>query len=183
MSKTKTPPAPKPAALTDKELAARNDAALARVEAMDDPEKLRNLMANADRMNVAPVRDAAFRRLALVQTADTSEAEPGTLDHDALQTIFAYEQLVREQLGKAKRMTRSRMKMTKSGAANALADFPKATEDFTAFDTLRERGLEDLTGEAVILRHPDAFDQPTRDAAQARLDAAPAEPAVENTTA
>lgn len=179
MSKSKKPPAPKPAALTEKELAARNDAALARVETMDDVEKLRNLMANAERMGVTPVRDAAFRRLAEVQTGDTTELEPGTLDHDAMQTIFAYEQLVREELGKAKRLTRTRMKMTKSGTANALADFPKATEDYTAFETLRARGMEDLTSEAVILRHEGDFDKPTRDAAQDRLDAPAPEPVAE----
>ncbi|CTQ48780.1 hypothetical protein [Jannaschia donghaensis] len=173
MSKSKTPPpAPKPAALTDKELAARNDAALARVESMDDVDKLRNLMANADRMGVPPVRDAALRRLALVQTDDTTDVEPGTLEHDTFQTIFAYEQLVREELGKAKRLTRTRMKMTKSGAANALTDFPTATADYTAFDTLIARGLQDMTSEAVILRHPDGFDDATRDAATARLNAA-----------
>ena len=169
MSKAKTPPASKPAAMTDKELAARNDAALARVAEMDDVDKLRNLMANADRMGVAPVRDAAFRRLALVQT----EGEPGTIEHDTLQTIHAYEQLVREELGKSKRLTRTRMKLTKSGAANALADLPATTADYAAFETLKARGLDDLTGEAVILRHPDAFDAETRDAAQARLDAEP----------
>lgn len=175
MKKTNTPPAPK-STLTDKEQAARNDAALARVDAMDDVDKLRNLMANADRMGVTPVRDAAFRRLALILTDTTTEVEPGTLEHDTYQTIFAYEQLVREELGKAKRLTRTRMKFTKTGAATALNDFAKATEDYAAFDTLRARGLDDMTGEAVILRHPDTFDQATRDAAQARLDAAQATP-------
>ncbi|SDZ23416.1 hypothetical protein SAMN05444004_10861 [Jannaschia faecimaris] len=172
MKKTKSPPAPKPAALTEKELAARNDAALARVDGMEDLEKLRNLMANADRMGVMPVRDAAFRRLALIQT----EGEPGTIEYDALQTIFAYEQLVREELGKAKRLTRTRMKLTKSGAVNALSDFPTATAEYSAFDTLIARGLQDLTGEAVILRHADDFDSATRDKAEARLEAAKAVP-------
>ncbi|UWQ19503.1 hypothetical protein K3551_08235 [Jannaschia sp. M317] len=156
--------------MTEKELAARNAAALARVDAMDEPEKLRNLMANADRMGVTPVRDAAFRRLALIQT----EGEPGSLEHDFTQTIFAYEQLVREELGKAKRLTKTRMAMTKSGAAKALSGFAKATEDYTAFDTLMARGLDDMTGEAVILRHPDAFDLAIRDAATARLAASEA---------
>ncbi len=171
MKKSKSPPA-KPAAMTEKELAARNDAALSRVGAMDDPDKLRNLMANADRMGVTPVRDAAFRRLALVQT----EGEPGTIEHDTLQTVFAYEQLIREELGKAKRLTRTRTKLTKSGAVNALTDMPTTTADYAAFDTLVTRGLEDLTGEAVILRHGEAFDDATRDAATARLEAAQTAP-------
>ena len=168
MKKSTTPPAPKPAALSAKDLAARNDAALSRVESMDDPDKLRNLMSNADRMGVFPVRDAAFRRLALIQT----EAEAGTIEHDFLQTIFAYEQLVREELGKPKRLTKTRMKMTKTGPVKALETFASVTDEYAAFDTLIARGLQDMTGEAVILRHPDDFDLKTRDAATARLKAA-----------
>lgn len=179
MKKTNAPPAPKSAALTEKELEARNASALSSVAQMDDPTKLRNLMANAERIGVPLVRDAAFRRLAMIQT----DGEPGSIEHDTLQTIFAYEQLVREELGKAKRLTRTRTKLTKSGAATALADFPKATEAYSAFETLRARGMEDLTSEAVILRNPDAFDQATRDAAQSRLNAAPEDPATEDTTA
>ena len=78
MKKSKTVTPPKPAALTDKELAARNDAALARVDIMEDPDKLRNLMANADRMGVEKVRDAAFRRLTTV----LANGEPGSVEHD-----------------------------------------------------------------------------------------------------
>ncbi|MGB3555654.1 MAG: hypothetical protein WBA25_13545 [Jannaschia sp.] len=177
MSKAKTPARAKPAALTEKEVAARNGAALARVAEMDDPEKLRNLMANAERMGVFPVRDAAFRRLALVQT----EEEPDTIEHDLMMTVHAYEQLLREELGKAKRLTKTRMKMTKSGAAKALAAFPEVTAEWGAFDELITRGQSDLTGEAVILRHPDAVDEAVRDAAAARLEDAQTAPEPEPT--
>lgn len=180
MKKTKSPPAPKSAAMTAEQVASRNAAALARVADMDEPEKLRNLMANADRMGVMPVRDAAFRRLALIQTdaaLELREEAADEMEHDFTQTIFAYEQLVREELGKAKRLTKTRMAMTKSGAAKALTGFAAATSDYTAFATLTERGLSDMTGEAVILRHPAAFDLATRDAATARLTEAGVDPA------
>ncbi|MGB3408224.1 MAG: hypothetical protein WBA67_12100 [Jannaschia sp.] len=182
MKTSKSPPAPKPATLTETEVADRNAAALARVDAMDDVDKLRNLMANADRMGVAPVRDAAFRRLALIQTeatVDAAEQAPDAMERDFLRTIFAYEQLVREELGKAKRLTKTRMKMTKTGPVKALESFASVTDEYSAFKTLIARGLEDLTGEAVILRYPDAFDAATRDAATARLETAQTEPAPE----
>ena len=39
------------------------------------------------------------------------------------------------------------------------------------------RGWSDMTGEAVILRHADAFDEPVRKAAMARLEGAGVDPA------
>ncbi len=175
MKKSKAQAAPAPKALSDKEVGERNRAALARVEEMDDPEKLRNLMANAGRMGVAPVEEAAFRRLALVQTvAQTEDADiaPDSIEYDLWQTIFAHEQLLREERGKAVRLTKTRTRLTKSGAVKALETFADATADQAGFDTLMARGWSDLTGEAVILRHPDVFDDATRDAAAARLEAA-----------
>ena len=179
MSKSKAQAAPAPKKLTDKEVSERNHAALARVAEMDDPDKLRNLLANAARMGVAPVEEAAFRRLALVQT-EAGEAEAGSVEHDFLQTIFAFEQLLREERGKAVRLTKTRTKFTKSGAIKALESFAEVTGEMTGFDTLMARGLSDMTGEAVILRHPDDFDAATRDAATARLDAAKAGMATED---
>ena len=178
MKKSKSPAKPVPKAMTDKEVAARDSAALARVETMDDPDKLRNLMANAERMGVMPVRDAAFRRLAVVQTEEAkSDAEPGSVEYDFWQTIFAFEQLLKDERGKAVRLTKTRTKVTRNGVVKALSDFADVTADLSGFDTLMARGMPELTGEAVILRHPDDFDEATRDAAKARLEGAGVDPA------
>lgn len=171
MKKTKKPPAP--AGLTDAQVAARNAAALDRVEDMEEPEKLRALIANAARMGVLPVRDAAFRRLALIQT----EGEPGTVEHDFWLTVHAFEEVLKEDRGKAVRMTPTRQKIARIGAVRTLADFVNAPSESRGFELLVERNLPDMTGEAVILRHPDDFDEATRDAANARLTAAGVDPA------
>lgn len=179
MKKSKAQNAPAPKTLSEKEISERNHAALDRVAEMDDPDKLRNLMLNAERMGVDTVREAAFRRLALVQTdvqTGASDTEAGSTEYDLWQTIFAYEQLLREDRGKAVRLTKTRTKLTKSGAVKALETFADATDDTGSFDTLVARGWSDMTGEAVILRHADNFDAATRDAAFARLEAARSEP-------
>ncbi|WP_299838698.1 hypothetical protein [uncultured Jannaschia sp.] len=168
MKKSKTVTPPKPAALTDKELAARNDAALARVDMMDDPDKLRNLMANADRMGVEKVRDAAFRRLTTV----LANGEPGSVEHDFWQTIHAFEELLKDERGKTVRLSRTRQKIARVGERKTLADFAEATKETQGFEMLMARHMPELTGEAIILRHPDDFDAATRDAATARLEGA-----------
>ncbi len=159
---------PDPAAPTPAQIAARDAAALDRVAGMDDPDRLRALMANAERLGVTAVRDAAFRRLAYVQP----EAEPGTVAHDFWQTIHAFEQLLKEERGKTVRLSRTRMKIGRVGEVKTLADFADATKETRGFEMLMERNLPEMTGEAVILRHPTDFDDETRDAATARLTAA-----------
>ncbi|MAQ44863.1 hypothetical protein ATO2_01155 [Roseovarius sp. 22II1-1F6A] len=170
-------PARKPtktAAPSAKEAAARSASALARIPEMDDADGLRALLRNAERLDADDVREAAFRRLAFVQT--DVEAEPGSLAHDFWQTIHAFEQLMREEKGKAVRLTRVRQKITRVGEVKTLADFATATAENPAFAELIARGMSDLTGEAVILRHPDEFTEDTRAGATARLTEAGADP-------
>lgn len=171
MSKNKTAKPAKPA-LTDKQLAARNAKALARVETMDDPGGLRNLMANAERMGVEPVRDAAFRRLAQVQ----SDAPEGSVEDAIWQMIHAVEEIKREAAGKTIRLSYLRRDIQKLGEVPAIAKLVAKSGPSERFDELMGRGLPDMTAEAVVLRHADAFDDPVRDAARTRLAGAGLDP-------
>ena len=176
MKRSKSPPAAKAKAPTAEEIVARDTSAIGRIAAMDDPDKLRNLMANADRMGAASVSEAALRRLADVQIDADAHAR-GSVGHDFMTTINAYETVLRQDRGKAVRLTPTRQKVTRVGAVKALAGFAEATKDMRGFELLLERGLPDMTGEAVILRHPGDFDEATRDAAATRLTGAGVDPA------
>ncbi|EKE45517.1 hypothetical protein OCGS_0607 [Oceaniovalibus guishaninsula JLT2003] len=160
---------PPSAETTDK----RDADALARVHDMTEPERIRALMANARRLNVPEVYNAAFRRLVDVQ----SEAEPGTVAHDFWRTVHAFEQMLKEERGKTIRLTRTRQKIARVGEVRTLADFADATKETQGFEMLIARQMPELTGEAIILRHPDDFDDKTRDAAAARLSSAGVDPA------
>lgn len=150
------------------ETAARNAAALARVETMTDPDGLRNLMANAERLGVEPVRDAAFRRLALVQ----SEGEEGTVEHAIWQMIHAVEQIKREAAGKTIRLSYLRRDIQKNGEAKAIGKLVAKPGPSERFEELMERDLPGYTAEAIVLTHPDDFDEDIRAAATARLEGA-----------
>lgn len=158
---------------TKAQTAARDAAALDRVAQMDDPDKLRNLMANAERMGVTKVRDAAFRRLAYVQP----EADPDSVEHDIWQSIHALEQMLLEERGKTVRLTRTRQKIKRDGEIATAAALTLKTTPSDGFTDLIERGHPQLTFEAVTLRHPGTFDDATRDAARARLEGAGIDPA------
>ena len=171
MKKIKQTPAR--TALSDKQAAARNDAALARVSSMTDPDGLRNLMANAERLGVAPVREAAFQRLAFVQ----SEGEAGSLQNAIWQMIHAVEQIKREAAGKTIRLSYLRRDIQKRGEAGAIGKLVAKPGPSERFDELMARALPGYTAEAIVLAHPDEFDDDTRAAATARLQGAGVDPA------
>lgn len=164
---------PKPAPKSAAEIAKRDAAALARVAVMDDPDGLRNLMANAKRMGVEPVRTAAFRRLAAVQ----SEGAEGSVENATWQMVHAVEQIRREAAGKAVPLTQLRREIAKVGAGTAIGRLVVKPGPSERFDELIGRGEPSLTAEAIVLAHPDDFDAETRAAATARLEAAGMDPA------
>lgn len=148
----------------------REDAALAHIAALDDPDRLRAMIANARRAKAPEVARAAFARLCEVQP----EAEPGTLEHDVWRAIHALEESLTEERGRTTRLTRTRQKIAKDGEAKTVSDLTLADKPSDGFAMLAEREMLDLSFEAVVLRHPGRFDDTVADAARARLDAAAA---------
>ena len=141
--------------------------ALAMIEKLEDPARLRNLVENARRTGSKLVEAAAFRRLCRVQPANA----PDTLEHDLWQSIHALEEMLRDERGRTVRLSRTRQKIARDGEAKTAADLALKPTPSEGFAMLLERGHPELSFEAVVLRHPDAFDDDVRRAAATRLAA------------
>ena len=135
------------------------------VDACDDADKLRSLIVNARKLGNTVVADAAFRRL----IALVPGVEPGSVEHDFWRTVNAFEQTLTEERGKTTRLARTRQKVGKVGVVQTLRDWALNGHDTDGFRMLLDRGMPELTGEAIALRHSDRFEQPTLDAARQRL--------------
>jgi hypothetical protein len=151
---------------------ADNSRIFASIEAQADPDKLRALMVNARAKSVTDVYDAAFRRLADI----ASEEDPGTVDHDFWAHVAAREQTLREERGKAVRLTGARQMARKHGVTGALGKLVSVKDDGDGFDQMIARNMPELTGEAVVLKHSAEFAPEIVAIARARLVGAGVDP-------
>lgn len=132
----------------------------------DDAVKLRLLIKNAKAQNNGVVESTAFRRLiALVPSA-----QPGSVEHDFWQTIHAFEESLSEERGKTTRLMRTRQKVQRVGVVKTLQDWAVDKKETDGFAMLLARGMPEMTGEAIVLRHPAHFDEETRAKARTKLE-------------
>jgi hypothetical protein len=129
-----------------------------------DPDKLRQISANAQKQGNEAVREAARRRLYEVLPAE----QPGTLEYEVWQSIHALEDTLSDERGQTIRLSRTRQKIKRDTEAQTVADLilKRASE---GFHMLVERNLPELTFEAVALKHPDRFEDHVLEAALVRL--------------
>ncbi|SDW77923.1 hypothetical protein SAMN05444336_102325 [Albimonas donghaensis] len=139
--------------------------ALAAIATMEDPERLRTIMANAKARAAPDVERAAFLRLCHVQPS----ADPGTMEHDVWRSIHALEEMLRAERGRTTLLSRTRQKIKRDGEAKACADLTLKATPSDGFAMLVDRGHPDLLFEAVVLRHPERFTSEVADAARTRL--------------
>lgn len=137
------------------------------VERCDDPKKLRQIAKNADGQGAEGVAKAARRKLYSILPAE----EPGTVQHAVWQSIFALEDVLKQERGKTIMLSRTRQKIARQGEIQCIVDLVLGSAS-EGFRMLLERNLLDLSFEAVALQFPDKFDTPVLDAARARLSEA-----------
>jgi hypothetical protein len=134
----------------------------------EDPEKLRGIVKNARERGAPELADAAFRRLISI----LPQERPGTIEHDFWQTIHAFEHALTEERGKTTRLTRTRQKVARVGVVKTLEDWALSRTKTDGFKMLLERGMPELTGEAIVLRHGSQFNAQVIIAARERLESA-----------
>ena len=160
----KTPPPPP--------LVANRKKIMAFIAQSEDADRLAALTRNASAQGASDVANASFRKLVSLVPA----AQLGTVEHDFWQTVQAFEFTLTEERGKATRLSRTRQKVAKVGVVEILIEWATDAHPTDGFKMMVERGMPDLTGEAVTLRHAASFAEPVLEAARRRLTAAGIDP-------
>lgn len=132
----------------------------------DDPAKLRRLETNAAAAGEAEVCTAARRKRYAVSPAE----EPGTLEHEVWQSIYALEDVRSDEEGRTIRLSRTRQKIGRDGEQKTVSDLVLG-KPAPGFSMLVAREMTDLTFEALALRFPDRFGAEVLAAARQRLEA------------
>jgi hypothetical protein len=144
---------------------------LAYIDKCDDPQKLRDLIKNAKKQGESELANAAFRKLVSLVPGE----DPGTLEHDFWSSIQAFEQIKGDAAGKTIKLGYTRRMVKTKGIAETLKGWALGKET-EGFDSLIDLGMPELTGEAIVLRHPTQFTPDVVKAARARLVAAEVDP-------
>ena len=132
----------------------------------DEPDALRRIMKNAKQRGGTDVYDAAFQRLISIQPS----AQVGTIAYDIWRSIYAFEELLTEERGRTTRLQRTRQKIKNDGEIQTAIDLTLKKTPSDGFRMLKERGMLEMSFEALIVARPEHFPSNVVDAARSRLE-------------
>ena len=96
------------------------------------------------------------RRKAIEIKASTHKATTEAEVH-SLQAVYAHERVMTLERGRKTRATRKWQMITKLGVIAAMESIVKTPTESAGYQALVKMGMQDMSFEAVVLRHPDVF--------------------------
>ena len=85
--------------------------------------------------------------------------------------IYAFEELRREESGKTVQLSRTRQKIDRVGEVKTVTDLTLQKTPSKGFRMLKERGILELSFEALVVARAEHFPSNVVDAARSRLEA------------
>jgi hypothetical protein len=135
-----------------------------KIAQITDTKSLRNLMANARRLNRDDVYWLAFKRLCSLEGANLDDP----LERNFYDVLNAYEELLTERNGRTTKASRTRQKLKNKGVKQCLIDWAIGPPT-DGFQLLVQKGLAELTAEYLVLKFAASFPADAVDAARRRL--------------
>ena len=126
-----------------------------RIKRLDTPRKCEIFARNAINHGRPDLALEANQR-AVELRAEEHNAET-TAEIEALQAVYAYEELLFKKNGKRHRASRTWQMIKRHGIIEAVERAVKRDSAPQGYTILVEMGLEQHAFEAVILRHPEVF--------------------------
>ena len=144
---------------------------------LSDPEKLRRLLANAERLNRPDVAYECRKRI--FELASSKIEDP--IEARLWQAIAAYEELLRQKHGRTQRASYTRRKIAQKGPVQTLTDWALDPNVTPGFEALVKNGHAEFTGEYIVLEYPDQFPVEAVTAAKKKLEAHGIQPRPDST--
>jgi hypothetical protein len=90
-------------------------------------------------------------------------------EREALQAIYAYEEVLFKKNGRRTRATRTWQMIDRHGIIGAIERAVDRDQETAGYQALVKMGLQELAFEAVILRHPSLFSEGAVEKSKKRL--------------
>ena len=103
-----------------------------------------------------PAFAIAARRKAIEIKASTHNAMTDA-EVQSLQAVYAYERVMTLERGRKTRATRQWQMVTKLGIIGAVESIVKNPTSKAGYEALVKMSMQDMSFEAVVVRHPDVF--------------------------
>ena len=128
-------------------------------------EKIRSLMVNADRLGEDELVKKCKKRIFEI-AGNEGKTE---IEIRLFQALAAYEEILREKHNKAVRANYTKRKIQNKGAIQTLTDWALDKKVTPGFEALVSQGLEDFTGEKIVIDFAEEFPVEVVDAASIKL--------------
>jgi len=131
-----------------------------------DVAKIRSFMANAERLGEADLVLKFKQRIFELAGGDGNSE----IEKRLFQALAAYEKILLEKHGKAVKATYTKRKIKDKGVIKTLSDWALDTKVTPGFEALVSQGLEDFTGEKIVIDFADEFPAEVVEAAKRKFE-------------
>lgn len=139
-----------------------------RVRKIDTPEKCAIFAKNCiERGREDLAQEAKERAVQLRAEAYGAETQA---EREALEAVYAYEEVLSSKNGKKTRAGRTWQMITRHGIIGAVERAVNRPTETQGYTSLVEMGLEDYAFENVILRYPDLFSEQAVSISRERME-------------
>ena len=138
-----------------------------RIAGLDTLKKCENFEQNALRQGRGDLAVEARQRAVEIR-ADRHDAKT-VAEKEALQAVYAYEDLLTRKNGRTTRASRTWQMINRHGIIEAMERAVKRDVVTQGYKMLAEMGLEQFAFESVILRHPEVFSREAVETSKSRM--------------
>lgn len=138
------------------------------VKLSNTPDGCARQARNAEARGRSDIAKAARRKRVALLAEQYSDAL-SSAERDAIEVTLAYEEVLARKNGRKTRANRTWQMIDEYGILAAVARIVTRRKETDGYALLVEMGMEDMTFEQVVLRHPKEFDVDVIAAARSRL--------------
>ena len=131
-----------------------------------DVSRIRSFMANAERLGEVELVLKCKQRIFELAGGDGNSE----IEKRLFQALAAYEEILLEKHGRAVKATYTKRKIRDKGVIATLTDWALYNKVTPGFEALVSQGLEDFTGEKIVIDFADEFPAEVVDAAKRKFD-------------